>query len=79
MSKYNITVTVKTEDNKKFPKDMELKDVLGEELEDYYDGWEHGTDSSSWYFTNVPENILKDVVSRATPYAILKLHTNEVK
>lgn len=44
MSKYNITVSIKKEDHHKFPKDTELKDILGEPLGEYYDGWGSGTD-----------------------------------
>ena len=53
---------------------MDLKDMLGPELEKYYDGWEHGPDGSSYLFYDVPQNIMNLAKNNADNYKnILKL------
>ena len=49
-------------------KNMTIKDMLGSELEQYYDGWEHGPDGARYFFYKVPQVIMTLTKDRAKKY-----------
>ncbi len=74
---HNITVFIpknSTPLKKSNGQNIDLKDMLVPELEKYYDGWEHGPDGSSYFFYDVPQNIMNLAKNNADNYKnILKL------
>ncbi len=53
---------------------MDLKDMLGPELDEYYDGWGVETKGKDYFFYHVPQNIINLVENRAKNYDILQLN-----
>lgn len=65
---YCVTATITRECN--FPKELTLKDILGEELNNYYDGWgfNMANNTRKYFFYDVPKHIAEIIPSRAEKY-----------
>lgn len=59
-----MNICVKTSSLTNIPKDKTLRDVLGHELDSYYDGWEYGK-VQKWYFIDVPSELINVISFRA--------------
>ena len=70
-----MNIVVSTTKNTLIPKDKTLRDILGPELDNCYDGWEHGQNVQKWHFTNVSESLL-DIIVRASSNVGLDIKIN---
>lgn len=77
MSIYNLRVSVMKRDFEKFPKDKTLRDILGDELNEYYDGCGGNKEISDWFFYDVPEKLIETIKIRVNSYEIIKLSINK--
>ena len=73
MSTYNLRVFVLKEDFNKFPKDKTLADILGNEINKYYDGCGGNKETHDWFFNNVSEQLIETIKNRANACEIIKL------
>ncbi len=73
MAKFNLLVLFpKTFRN---PKKLDLKDVLGAEFEDYYDGsgFDAKTGERDFFFCGIPENLIELIPKRLNGFCNYKI------
>ena len=57
---------------------MTLKDMLGDEIEKYYDGWGSDPDGKDEFFNNVDEETMNLAKTRAQTYTnVFQLHISK--
>ena len=71
-----LKITIAT--GKNTPKEFTLRDVLGDEFNDYYDGsgYDRKTKTHEYFFNNVPQSLLGLVSDRIKDYSFIKHSIN---
>ena len=76
-----LALKVSVVENNSIPKDKNLKDILGTELDQYYDGWGHNkqTETDDIFFINVPENLIDDLTEKLKNHNGITIQTKEME